>query len=77
MNEEMFKKDLATHENRLNDHSLRLKEVEKSIVAIDVTITNLCNRLAAQTKSINWLIGLMASGLLGFFFYAIQTNLFK
>ena len=38
---------------------------------------NLCERLEAQTKSINWLIGIMATSLVGFFFYAIQTNLFK
>jgi hypothetical protein len=38
---------------------------------------NLCEKLEAQTKSINWLIGLMASGLLGLFFCAVQRNIFK
>ncbi|HBA04227.1 MAG TPA: hypothetical protein DCW51_09925 [Clostridium sp.] len=77
MNDELIKHKLEIHEKRINNHSERIDELEKGSTATDVKMDNLCEKLEAQTKSINWLIGLMATNLLGFFFYAIQTNLFK
>lgn len=77
MNDELIEHKLEIHEKRLNNHSERIDELEKGRAATDVKMDNLCEKLEAQTKSINWLIGLMATSLLGFFFYAIQTNLFK
>lgn len=77
MNEELVKHQLEIQNTRLNDHSKRIDELEKGSAATAVKIDNLCEKLAAQTKSINWLIGLMATGLLGFFFYAIETSIFK
>lgn len=76
MNEELVKDKLKTHETRLNNHSDRLKKLENGKAASDVQMKSLCEKLEKQTKSINWLIGLMASSLLGFFFYAIQQKLF-
>lgn len=72
MNEELILHKLETHERRLNDHSKRIDELERNRAANDVKIDNLCEKLESQTKSINWLIGLMATSLLGFFFYVIQ-----
>jgi len=77
MNDELIKHKLEVHEKRINNHSERIDELEKVRAATDVKMDNLCEKLEAQTKSINWLIGLMATSLLGFFFYAVQTNLFK
>jgi hypothetical protein len=77
MNDELIEHKLGVHDTKLNDHSKRIDELEKSRAATDVMMENLCEKLEAQTKSINWLIGLMATSLLGFFFYAIQHNLFK
>ncbi|WP_346896119.1 hemolysin XhlA family protein [Clostridium sp. UBA7503] len=77
MNDELIKHKLEVHEKRINNHSERIDELERGRAATDVKMDNLCEKLEAQTKSINWLIGLMATSLLGFFFYAIQTNLFK
>lgn len=77
MNDELIKHQLETHDKRINNHSERLDELERGRAATDVKMDNLCEKLEAQTKSINWLIGLMASGLLGFFFYAIQKGIFK
>jgi hypothetical protein len=77
MNEELIKHQLGIHEKRLNNHSERLDELEKGRAATDVKMDNLCEKLEAQTKSINWLIGLMATSLLGFFFYVIQRGIFK
>ncbi|WP_346930297.1 hemolysin XhlA family protein [Clostridium sp.] len=77
MNDELIKHKLEVHEKRINNHSERIDELEKGRAATDVKMDNLCEKLEAQTKSINWLIGLMATSLLGFFFYAIQNNIFK
>ncbi len=77
MNDELIKHKLEIHEKRINNHSERIDELERGRAATDVKMDNLCEKLEAQTKSINWLIGLMATSLLGFVFYAIQTNLFK
>lgn len=77
MNEELIKDKIETHDIRLNDHSERIKVLENGKAVTDVKMDNLCDKLSAQTKSINWLIGIMATSLVGFFFYAIQTNLFK
>lgn len=77
MNEELIKHQLDIHEKRINNHSERLDELEQGRAATDVKIDNLCEKLEAQTKSINWLIGLMVSSLLGFFFYAIQKVIIK
>jgi len=77
MNDELIKHKLEIHEKRINNHSERIDELERGRAATDVKMDNLCEKLEAQRKNINWLIGLMATSLLGFFFYAIQTNLFK
>ena len=77
MNEELVKHQLQVHEKRLNYHSKEIDELKEGRAASNVKMDNLCERLEAQTKSINWLIGIMATSLVGFFFYAIQTNLFK
>jgi len=77
MNDELIEHKLEIHEKRINNHSERIDELEKGRAATDVKMDNLCEKLEAQTKSINWLIGLMATSLLGFFFYAIQRNIFK
>lgn len=77
MNDELIKHQLQIHDKRLNNHGERLDELERGRAATDVKMDNLCEKLEAQTKSINWLIGIMASSLLGFFFYAIQKGIFK
>lgn len=77
MNDELVKHQLEIHDKRLNNHSERIDELEKVRAATDVKMDNLCEKLEAQTKSINWLIGIMASSLLGFFFYVIQNGIFK
>ena len=77
MNDEALKLMVDIHDRRINNHSERLDELEQGRAATDVKIDNLCEKLGAQTKSINWLIGLMVSGLLGFFFYVIQKGIFK
>ena len=77
MIDELLRDKIETHDKRLNDHSDRIKELEKGRATTDIKMDNLCEKLEKQTKSINWLIGLMVTSLLGFFFYAIQNGLFN
>lgn len=77
MDEELIKHRLDVADTRLNDHSKRLDRVEIVQAEANTMIKNLCEKIEAQTKSIYWLIGLGATSLLGFFFYAIQQNIFN
>ena len=77
MNDELFRDKLDRHERRLNEHSKEIDELKRNSAANNVQIENLCDKLEAQTRSINWLIGITVSALLGFFFYAAQQGLIK
>ncbi|MBE7727101.1 MAG: hypothetical protein E7244_22680 [Enterocloster citroniae] len=76
MNEELLKEKLDTHEKRINNHADRLDQLEIHEAARDVKIDNLCDKLERQTRSIYGLIGMVATSLIGFFFYAIQQGIF-
>ena len=76
MNEELLKEKLETHEKRINNHADRLDKLEIHEAAGDVKIDNLCDKLEKQTRSIYGLIGIVATALVGFFFYAVQQGIF-
>ena len=77
MNDELRDHKIEVCERRLDEHGKEIDELKTNRAATDVKMDNLCEKLSAQTKSMNWLIGLMATSLLEFFFYAIQNNIFK
>lgn len=77
MEDELVKHRLEVQDTRLNDHSKRLDKLEVTQAESNVMIKNLCEKIEGQTKAIYWLLGLAATSLLGFFFYAIQQNIFK
>ena len=76
MNEELLKEKLETNEKRINNHADRLDKLEIHEAARDVKIDNLCDKLEKQTRSIYGLIGIVATALVGFFFYAVQQGIF-
>lgn len=76
MNEELLKEKLDTHEKRINNHADRLDKLEIHEAARDVKIDNLCDKLEKQTRSIYGLIDMVATSLIGFFFYAVQQGIF-
>ena len=76
MNEELLKEKLETHEKRINNHADRLDKLGIHEAARDVKIDNLCDKLEKQTRSIYGLIGIVATALVGFFFYAVQQGIF-
>lgn len=77
MDEELIKHRLDVQDNRLNDHSKRIDRLEIVQAEANTMIKNLCEKIESQTKAIYWLIGLGATSLLGFFFYAVQQSVFK
>ena len=77
MNDEVVETKIKEHTELLKEHDKRLDKIEQSQSEFKVEIKNLCEQIKGLTSAIKWLIGLGASSLLGFFFYAIQHNLFK
>ena len=76
MKDEKLEHIVATHETRINDHGERLDKLELQSGRLDERIVALCDKLESQTKALNWLIGLAATGLVGFFMYALQNSIF-
>ena len=76
MNEEKLEHIVGTHEKRINDHSERLDKLELQSGRLEERITALCDKLDVQTKAINWLIGLGATALVGFFMFVVQNGIF-
>ncbi|MCI5713680.1 MAG: hemolysin XhlA family protein [Lachnospiraceae bacterium] len=77
MNEEYISKQLETTEDRLNDHAERIRVLEKGVAVTDTKVDSLCETLEKQTKSINALIGVFVTELVGFFIYAVEIGVFK
>lgn len=76
MNEEKLEHIIKVHETRINDHGERLDKLELQSGRLEERITALCDKLESQTKALNWLIGLAATGLVGFFMFVIQNGIF-
>lgn len=72
-----IEKTLNDHEKRLNNHSARLDGLEQYKSKSEERMDNLCKQLEKLVSSIYWFMGIIAGGFVGFFFYAIQTHLFK
>lgn len=76
MNEEKLEHIVDTHEKRLNDHGERLDKLELQSGRLEERIVALCDKLEVQTRAINWLIGLVATSLVGFFMFVVQNGVF-
>lgn len=72
MNDELVKEKLKTQESRLNDHSERIKVLEQSNIELKVEIKNLCEALRESNSIMRIFIGIISTGLIGFFFYAVE-----
>ena len=76
MNEEKLEHIICAHEKQITDHGERIEKLELQSTRLEERVLALCDKLDVQTKAINWLIGLAASGLIGFFMYALQHSVF-
>lgn len=77
MNEELIKDKLETHEKRINNHGDRLDKLEQDGRELKTELKNLCENLKSLTNMMKWFITAMGGALISFFFYAVQTNIFK
>ncbi|NMM65507.1 hypothetical protein HBE96_23295 [Clostridium sp. P21] len=77
MNNETVELKINEHNTTLKEHDKRLDRVEQDGREFRTEIKNLCENIKNLTGAIKWLIGLGASTLLGFFFYAIQSHIFE
>ena len=77
MNDELIEHQLKVHDERLNNHANRLDKLEQDSVALKTELKNLCENLKSLTTVMKWFITLLIGSFVGFFFYAIQNNIFK
>lgn len=77
MTEEVIDKQITEHEDRLNDHAERLREIEKTQAVLNNQVLQLCKSLDATNSTMKALIVAIATSLAGFFIYAIQAGIFK
>ncbi len=75
MNEELLNHQIDIHEKRINDHSERLDKLEQEQSEFRANIGNLIQRVDSLINTLKWLIGLVGTGLIGFFFYMLEKLL--
>ena len=68
---------LELHDKSLNSHADRLDKLEQGQSEFKIEIKNLCESLKTLTNTLKWFMGIWVTSLLGFFFYAIQSHIFK
>lgn len=68
---------LNHHESWLGEHEEKIDRLDRSDAAKTEAIDNLCKQIGGQTKAIWGLVSIVATGLIGFFFYAVEKGLFK
>ncbi|MTI56171.1 hemolysin XhlA family protein [Geosporobacter ferrireducens] len=63
-------------ERRVNKHSEKIDDLAEDSREYKIQIQNLCKQIEDLTKTIKWYTGLLATSLIGFFIYAVQSKLF-
>lgn len=64
-------------ETRLNNHSERLDKIEYMNGRLEERLDGLIKQLSSLNTTLKWFIGLMVGSFVAFFFYAVQSGLFK
>ena len=77
MNNELIVHQFNVNDKRLNNHSERIDKLEQQQSEFKAEIKNLCENIKSLTSILKWLCSLIGGSFVGFFFYAIQHNLFK
>ena len=66
-------KKLAKHDKVLDDHEQKINSLAVSSTKLADSIDNLSNNMEKGFGLLKWLLGVLASGVIGFFFYMIQS----
>lgn len=61
---------------RLDKHDETLDRLNRSDATNTQEIKNLCSKIDSLTKAIWGLVAIVATSLVGFFFYAMQSHIF-
>ena len=77
MNNEVAEHMIKDHDKRINNHDERLDKLEQNDAKRDIQIDNLCKSIEGLVNTLKWGFGFVCSGVIGFFFYAVQNHLFK
>lgn len=70
-------KELDLHNTRLNAHAEEIEELKMSDATNKNEIKNLCKQMGSLTKAIWGLVLMVGGSLVSFFFYAVQSQIFK
>lgn len=77
MNNETIELKINEHTETLKEHDERIDKIEQDGREFKTEIKNLCENIKNLTTTIRWFIGLLIGAFVSFFFYAVQTNIFK
>ena len=77
MNNETIELKINEHTETLKEHDKRIDKIEQDGREFKTEIENLCENIKNLTTTIRWFIGLLIGAFVSFFFYAVQTNIFK
>ena len=64
---------LDRHDIRLNNHGVRIDNLERYQSKTEVEIKNLIEQIKALVTTIKWAMGLTITTLLGFFIWYVQN----
>ena len=80
MNDELVNYKITEHDEKLKEHDKVLDEHEHKINDTNASMIRLADSVDNLSKNVEkgfllmkWFIGLFAAGIVGFFFYMIQT----
>lgn len=63
---------LDIQDKRLNNHSDRIDKLEQHQSRTETQIVNLCEQIKSLVTTIRWFMGLLITGLAGFFIWYVQ-----
>ena len=65
------------HGGTLKEYDGRIGRIEQNERESKTQIQNLCETVKSLNTTIRWFMGIWVTSLLGFFFYAVQHNIFR
>ena len=64
---------LKEHDKMLDNHEHRINDTNTSMIRLADSVDNLSKNVEKGFLLMKWFIGLFATGIVGFFFYMIQS----
>ncbi|MDM0721945.1 hemolysin XhlA family protein [Clostridium perfringens] len=77
MNEELIEHRMEKAENKLDEHDSRIDALERNDAKKEVQISNLIKSIDTLITVLKIFTTVFGGAIVGFFFYAIQSHIFK